>query len=292
MAGVALVAGAQEPAPRSDIATVGVTVTGRTTESPRGLAAADFRVLEDGREQTIMSVSEGPGPISIAIVLDPGDSMLGTRQRLGEQAVERMTASLTAEEEATLVMFRQKIVVAVPWTRGPEFPRMDWTLWQKIPLSDILSGVRTGLFMMDNAAHPRRAVVAITNTDEYASTYQLRQYVVTRAQSETAVYGVRTDDYSSGRPQDATAFESGGPLVSFEDVVRDSGGRILPVKTTDDTQRSSLTLLNELRHQYVIRFSTTKAFDGSYRRLKVELRKGKDLRIRHRLGYLAKAARG
>jgi VWFA-related protein len=275
-----------------ELVTIPVTVTDRSGDSvTQPLTTDHFRVREDGREQTILSVEPGPGPVSLSIVLDSADSMVGVPQRLGQQAVRHLVRALAPEDEVSLVMYRDKVIIAAPWTKAAAFPEIDWTAWQTMPSGEVLNAVRNGLFMMDLAAHPRRAVVAISSTDEVASPWPLAKYVVSKAQSETAIYGLRTEDYAAStmRAGDTGIFaESRGALVSFDDLLRDGGGRALPLRTTDDAERNAQRLIDELRMQYVIRYAPSRPLDGSYRRLKVDLRNADGLRIRHRLGYLAR----
>ena len=63
-------------------------------------------------------------------------------------------------------------------------------------------------------------------------------------------------------------------MVSFDDLVRDSGGLVLPARTTTEAERSVSTLVAMLRDQYMLRSRSKKPADDTYRRLKVELRKG------------------
>ena len=76
-------------------------------------------------------------------------------------------------------------------------------------------------------------------------------------------------------------------MVSFDDLVRDSGGLVLPARTTTEAERSVSTLVAMLRDQYVLTFTSKKPADDTYRRLKVELRKGGP-KLRYATGYLAK----
>ena len=75
-------------------------------------------------------------------------------------------------------------------------------------------------------------------------------------------------------------------MVSFDDLVRDSGGLVLPARTTTEAERSVSTPIAMLRDQYVVTFISKKPPDGTYRRLKVELRKGGH-KLRYATGYLA-----
>ena len=252
-------------------------------------------MFEDGAEQQVASVSEGRAPISVAIVLDSSDSMAGLRLQLAQQSVERVVAALAPEDEIALVTYERGVTVALPWTDRGNVPKLEWARWKTMPFSEILQGIYQALGLMNQAKHARTAVVVVSDADQAASKYGLRDFVKSRRESEAGIYGLRTADMLSGpagiggpRPggRGTTIWDSRGALVSFDDLVRDSGGRVLPARTTDEVERSVSALLSDLRDQYVVAFTSNKPADGTYRRLKVELRKGRH-KLRHRLGYLA-----
>ena len=275
------------------LVTIPVTITdaGGTPVTPE-LTAANFRVKEDGKEQAIALVSPGPGPISVSVVLDASASMIGTQHRLAERAVLHLVANLSPQDEISVVRYTQptKWAVAVPWASGANFPALDWATWPTLPFSDQLNGVRHALFTMDGARHPRRAVLSVTAMEEVASAFALSQYHATQAHSETAIYALWTEDVNQPRNrQPEGGFTSGtGRMVTFDDLLRDGGGRWFAVRNPAEAHSGVDRFLDELRKQYVIRYQPSKPFDGTPRRLKVELKDTKDLKIRHRTGYLAK----
>ena len=276
---------------------VSVTVSHRNGDAPvTGLTAADFRVFEDGREQVVTSATVEPAAMSIAIVVDSSDSMAGFRQQLAQQVVEQLVASLTADDEVAVLSYDGRITVPVPWTRPKEFPRLEWARWKTMPSNEVLQGIYQAFGLVNAAANPRTVILAISDAEQVASPYRLSQFVKNRRESETAIYGVRTADLLSGRaaiggprpgPDGTTLWESRGELISFDDLVRDSGGVVVPARTTAEVGRAVQRLVGDLRHQYVVRFTSSKPPDGKYRKLKVELRKGAH-KLRYRGGYLAR----
>lgn len=276
-----------------------VSVTNRSgTERVRGLTATDFRVFEDGVEQEVASVAEGPGPVSVAVVLDTSDGMAGRRMEMAQRSVESLVAGLAPEDEVALVTHEHGISVAVPWTDPAKFPKLEWARWKTMLSSEVLQGVYQALGLINEAKHARTAVILVSNAEQAASKYGLREFVKSRRESETGIYGLRTADLLSGsvgiggpRPgsphSNLTIWDSRGALISFDDLVRDSGGLVLPARTAPEAERSATKLVSELRNQYVVTFTSTRLADNMYRRLKVELRKTGP-KLRHRTGYLAK----
>ncbi len=293
----ALAMGAQHGPPPDTLVSVAVSVTSRSgNERVKGLTAADFRIFEDATERSIVSVSEGSVPVSIAIVLDASDSMVGVRQQLAQQAVERLAGALGTDDEISMLTYDGTIKVAVPWTAGGSVPKLEWVRWKTMPSSELLQGIYQAFGQMNEAKNARIAVIAISSAEQAASRHGLRDFVKSRREGEVSIHGLRTADLLSApagiggpRPggRGTTVWDSRGAAVSFDDLVRDSGGRVLPARTTTEVDRSVDALLTDLRTQYVVTFKSAKPFDGTYRLLKVEVRNG-SYKLRHRLGYLAK----
>ena len=60
---------------------------------------------------------------------------------------------------------------------------------------------------------------------------------------------------------------------------------IYNIDTEEDVPEAANKLVDELRNQYTLGYVPTKAFDGKYRRVKVEMNVP-GYSVRHRSGYL------
>ena len=76
-----------------------------------------------------------------------------------------------------------------------------------------------------------------------------------------------------------------GPSSILQDLVDDSGGYAFPIQDTKQALAQPDAFLDELRYQCTLGYAMSKA-DGSFRRIKVETRKG-GMKVRYRGTYLA-----
>ena len=105
-----------------------------------------------------------------------------------------------------------------------------------------------------------RAVLVVSNAEQAASKSRSPGFRQKSRESETGIYGLRT----AGSPQrrggiggprpgaphsTVTIWDSRGAVVSFDDLVRDSGGLVLPARTTTEAERSVSTLVAMLRNR-------------------------------------------
>ena len=285
-----------QPVFRSSVDVVRVNVTvqhrDRTGAVPR-LGVDDFLVREDGVVQHLDSVSHEPQAISLAVAVDASGSMLGRRRELAGEAMRTVFSALDEGDELSLVVFGKSVIVPVRWASPAALPGLDWAQWVMAEDTVLYDGVRAALGLMDAARNPQRAVLVISDGEERASTVTLRQLVSTRRQSEVQVFGFLTDppETSRGRfPTDlARHLLAAPPPQDLGAIVGDSGGVVYSIADSDRIVAATVALVSDLRAQYSIAYTTTRPLDDTYRRLKVETVR-RDLRVRHRGGYLA--ARG
>jgi VWFA-related protein len=285
-----------------DLVTVPVTVTnnGRDRFITGGLSAKDFRVIEDGIDQTITQFSSQRVPVSLCVVLDSSGSMVeASKIDVGRRTLMHLVAGLAPEDEVSLVDFADVVSVLVPWTRDRDFERLieQWTA-RKDAQTSLSDAMVRALEMMDSAANPRRAIMLLSDGFENASATPVHAAVTSRRRSEAVVYavGLQGPPPQLPGPTGSTIFDRssptarGGqdvrPLGVLPDLVGDSGGILMPVLTTADGVAAAASLLNELRYQYTIGYMPSRPLDGKYRRIKVEPTRG-GIRVRHRGGYLA-----
>src|SRR5438067_384690 len=88
----------------SDLVVLNVTVTDKRGGYAHGLKQADFKVFEDGREQTITGFSEEATPFAAALLLDVSGSMEG-RVSLARSAAIRFLDGLRPDDNVAVYSF-------------------------------------------------------------------------------------------------------------------------------------------------------------------------------------------
>ena len=105
---------------RIEVVTVTVAVTDAEGRLVTDLAQDEFELFEDGLPQTITQFTSERVPVSLAVLLDVSDSMVGLRLTDARQALDRFLFELLArEDEYALVVFNHQPTVAAPWTDDP-----------------------------------------------------------------------------------------------------------------------------------------------------------------------------
>jgi VWFA-related protein len=292
-----LVAGAsvlaQEFRSSVDLVTVPIAVSGRGGAAvTREITAADFRVFEDGVEQTVTLLDRQRLPTSVCILLDSSMSMRGWKQRLATAALDHLFRRLQPQDEVSVVSVAASVRLALPWTPAARIPRVDWDRWRVGGTTPLLDALQLALHVMNQAVNPRSVVLIVSDGLDNSSRISLSQLATTRRQSETLVYAVRTVELAvpvtpSGRPlrsESSLGAESAQDVLDW--LVGDSGGVVYDVAIPQRAEASAKAFFDDLESQYVLGYVPKKPADGTYRRLKVEPVDG-EWHVRHRGGYLS-----
>jgi Ca-activated chloride channel homolog len=281
-----------------ELVTVPLTVSGRDSAvASAPLTARDFRVFEDGVEQQITLFDQTRRPISVCIILDSSQSMRGWKQRLATAAVDHVLARLKPEDEAAVIIFSAVPHLAMPWTPTPQLPRVDWTKWEVGGSTPLIDALKDGVALIDEARNPRPVILIVSDGEENASRTPLSQIARTRRQSETLVYAIGTYDpprtQLAGDPSSnmhAAAAPRAPVTANFlPSLVDDSGGTTYDAQVPERAEAAARAFMDDLASQYTLGYTSSKPPDGKYRRLKIEPVR-KQLRVRHRGGYLASPA--
>lgn len=288
LSGLMLLGFVQQPVFKTgvEVVTIPITVTNATRDQliTTGLLAGDFRVLEDDVQQPITSLTQERRPVSLCVVVDASGSMdVSGRHRRGVQALESTVRGLEKEDELSIVRFASHADVTLRWTRGVDPRRVSWRLDPDagtVANSSIADAVKVALGQVEHAANSRRVILVISDGYENTSATPLAQVAKSREQSEVVLYG-----FGVGGPVERGY--SGAPLMNIlPRLVGETGGVYWNITTPTEADFAAMSLLNELKYQYLLAYSPTKPFDGKYRRIKVETTV-QGLAVRHRGGYLA-----
>lgn len=267
----------------TDLVTVPAIVSGRGDTLDAGeLGPSDFRVYEDGVLQHVVLVSREPRPLSVCILLDSSPSMASGRQPIAMRAVDTLLTGLTADDEATLLLFASTIRTLFPWTSAANLPPVSWLEWRLSLGTALVDALTAGLEQIDRAKNPLPVIVIVSDGVENASSRPISALVNTRRQSEALIYGIQTDlPPSRYAPPINRAFTNILPRL-----VAESGGTVARVQSPEAAETAARALLAELRSVYLIGYEPARAFDGKYRTIEVKAVNPR-LVVRHRTGYLA-----
>jgi Ca-activated chloride channel family protein len=267
---------------RTRVVTVPVTATvvdaqGRLV---RGLTRDDFQVFEDGVEQPVTQFTDERVPVSLGLLLDASDSMRGRPMTDASAAVEHFVGDLLMEEdEAFIALFNHRPRLAAAWTRPASALRQRLGTVQAGGGTAIYDAVVQAAPFFDKRARPRAALVVISDGADTASDRTLQQAREAVVRRDAFVYAVAIDEV------DAQASTRVNP-AALTDLTSPTGGYTEVVRSAQDLGPATARIAEELNSQYTIGFNPSRPPDGSWRGLRVRVKRG-GLTVRSRRGYVA-----
>jgi VWFA-related protein len=290
---LALLTGALGPAPaaaqtadasvfRSAIDYVSITAVvrdqrGRTVPS---LSREDFEVLDAGNPRPIVDLQAATAsPASVALLLDGSGSMrIGRAHDAAVAISEAILDSLNpVRDDAALFTFDTRLITLEEFTRDFRTVRAKLRHVDAFGSTSLFDAIGGTAGIVARRTQNRRAVVVLTDGLDNASAYSAGDIAPIASAIDVPVY---VFDLRAG-----TADAAAGAANPLADLARWTGGQYFAAGTPEATAQSVRSLLDELRHQYVIAFEAASA--GGYRSVEVRTRKP-GLRVRSRSGYMAR----
>jgi VWFA-related protein len=278
-----LVLSAQGPMFRGGIETVHVTVT--VTDANGRLIADltkdDFEVFEDGARVPVTQFSDKRVPVSLGLLLDVSDSMLGQPIADARAAVDRFVGELLDQgDEAFIASFNHAPRIVSQWTRPPSALRGRLNDVRPTGGTAIYDAIVSTGFLFNGRQHTRAALIVISDGADTASDYTLMQARDAVRRTDPFIYAVAID---SG---DKTRVSTRVNPDALREITGPSGGYTEVIHSASDLGPATERIANELNKQYTLGYAPTKPPDGQWRSIRVRIR-DKDYFARARRGYYA-----
>lgn len=272
----------------SNLVAVPVSVTDANGEPMRRLNAEDFQLEEEGQAQQLQSLGEpGKTPLELALLFDVSGSVR-ERFEFEKLAATRFLKEVLKPADSVTVFsigFDPKLVSE-----------------RTSSLEKIVAGL--------NALEPTKEGTAFFDTVAKAAQY-LGEHAASGARRVIVVISDGEDNHSEGhRLADAQrelqrtdtlfyAINPSGPSIRLNRIsmrghngmsalAAETGGVAFLPDRDDELEKVFRQIAAELQAQYLLGYySTNETNDGKFRRIKIQLPKRPDLRIRARQGYYA-----
>lgn len=287
LAGGALTAQDQRPRLKrpfhagTEVTSVNVTVLDGDGRLVQGLDRDAFEIFEDGERQTVTQFIGERVPVSLGIALDTSDSMFGVRLVEARAALDRfMFDLLDRDDEFFVLAFNHAPHLLTDWTAEPGVVRPVLEGLHPSGATAAYDAILAALPLFERRHQPRAALLVISDGADTASDATAREVKNALLRSDAFVYAIAIDAKAS---QPINARVNPQTLRAITDQ---SGGRTEVVLTTVDLQDATARIAEELRHQYLLGYTSTHGADGRFHSIRVRV-KGDGYKVRARNGYVA-----
>ena len=271
----------------ADEVSVGLVLVPVVVRSGAGFAKNldqdDFRLLVEGKPVRIESFERrSDAPASVVVLQDLSGSMETAGKMDWSRQITRFFCraycgleTACPGDEFSLAIFAgdEALQVEVPFTSDQSALREAVSRWKAYGTTALHDAVASMPRISLEGRNPKRFAILVTDGVDNASrlTPEQARAVVQDAQLPTYVLGL-----SAGNPYELST--EGKKIYRYADVLNllaaVTGGRYYSIANAEDLQKALTAILDDVRHQYVLGFSTG---DGAvrFRNLAVEV-KGKD----------------
>jgi VWFA-related protein len=237
-----------------------------------GLTKDDFRIVENGKAQTIASFSHADEPVTAGLVIDNSGSMRPKREAVNRAALAFIDAS-NADDEIFVTHFNDRVHPSLP--SGVPFTG-DRAVLMRALLAGPAQG-RTALYdaMVDSlreleAGHQRRkCLLLISDGGDNASHRQAPDVVDTLRGSLATIYtiGIFDDDDEDRNPR---------VLKRLAEI---SGGQSFFPKELGQVDEICRRIAADIRNRYTIAYVPSAEASNTIRKIRVEIQTEKHRKL-------------
>jgi VWFA-related protein len=257
-----------------------------------GLKQDDFQIYEDGQLQEITNFSaESNLPITLGMLIDTSGSEYFLLSAEKDAASRFFGRVLRKGDLAMVMSFDTDVDLLADFTDDRGLLNRAINRAQiNVPVGGIIvqgplptSGTGGTNFYdaVYLAAHDklsdeagRKAIIVLTDAEDTGSKVKLQDAIEAAQRTDTVVHIL-------------LVAADGGDQGVAKRLTDETGGRMIVVRSEKNLEQAFDQISEELRSQYTVSYTpTNKTHDGSYRKIKVEM-KNKDYSALSRRGYYA-----
>lgn len=265
-----------------------VTVT-RDGSRVLNLERGQFRVIDAGERQQLVTFERGEVPLTAALLVDASASMAGARLQAALRGARSFATGMAELDEAMLVLFSDRALLATDFTSEPAVFATALEQVQSEGGTALNDQLYAALLRLE-ARQGRRVVVVLSDGVDVDSVLDIAQVEEVAARSQALVYWIRLLDDKAGLGTSILSAWRGTEdhkreLEGLPRLVQSSGGRVLELPRVEEAEAAFRDILAELREQYVLGYYPSNArSDGRWHPVKIEI-DGLGLSVRTRAGY-------
>ena len=237
------------------------------------LTRAQFSVEDRSEAQDLVTFERGDIPLTAVVLQDVSSSMGGAELDIALSSSKSFIEGLQPLDRTMLLLFSDRVI------RSTEFTGFKEVL--AASLSDVKATGPTAL-------HDHLYLgLKLLERQQGSSVLTAEDVSSFAGRSQALVYWLRLPAPGlkiSSAWRDAEGYRE--DLDRLEDLVTNSGGRILELANVGEAGSAFAEVLAELRNQYVLGYyPTTRSDDGSWHPVRVRV-SGAGLKVRTRRGYI------
>jgi Ca-activated chloride channel family protein len=277
-------------AARSDLVVLSATAVDRKGRPVTNLRRDEFRVLEEGRPQSIVHFHDGDEvPARVLLLVDGSGSMGGDFKVASvKRAAEMMLDELSPVDQVALAGFDSRYFGLVAFTRDREAVRASLRRLKPFGSTALHDALDQAASDIASHGEGRRAVVVITDGVDTASGKTPDEVLERSRALDVPIYALSVvsplDDPSSPRYLHKARGQEAEGARTLARYAALSGGDAFQASSWAGLRTAAFQIARELKHQYRLGYEPP-AGPAGFRRVEVRATR-KGVTVRTRRGYV------
>jgi hypothetical protein len=266
-----------KPTYRATTAVVLVDVAVRSGAEPvTGLTTADFRLLDNGVEQSIEAVSVGAVPVDVTLLVDASPSVIENFNEFRDDA-RRLPTLLRKEDRLRVVVFDRRVVEVGPMApAGKAFDSRQIVAGEGTSILDALLYA----FLWEPVLTRRHIIVVLTDAVDTTSALTGDDIRRLAGRTDATLYLALVEP--SGPARSLGAGRPPGPVLEASVLM---GGVAHAHKSSKDFQRVFKEIFDEFKNRYVLRYEPKGVPAPGWHDIAVTVTRSPDYAVTARKGY-------
>ena len=261
----------------TDLVVLNVTVADSAGKFAHGLKRSDFKLFEDGKEQTIASFTAEETPFAAVVLLDTSGSM-ESRITMARSAAIRFLDGLRENDVAAVYHFASKIELVQEFSPSRDLAQVAFNL-KADGMTALNDAIVKAARDLSEREEKRRAIVVLSDGADTYSKASMDKALANAVAAGATIYTVDMTQIASKDRQAGAA--------ALRNFAAKTGGRYVSTPGGQMLREAFASIVEELSNQYTLTYRPTNlARDGRWREVGVKLERS-ELNARTRKGYRA-----
>ncbi len=266
----------------SSVVVLNATVTDAKGKPVTGLRQNQFRVLEDGLEQTVDFFEAEATPFAAVILMDTSGSMEGGISMARSAAINFLDG-LRADDVTAIYNFDSKVSLVQDFSNSRDIAEKVFNL-KASGMTVLNDAIYQAAVELGKRSEKRKAIIVLSDGADTKSARSADKALKAAVAVNATIYTIDMSIVNAGNNR----FQSQSALKNFAEK---SGGVFIPTPGGVAMREAFKNIVEELGVQYTLGYqpANTKK-DGKWRAIEIRVAKP-NLNIRTRKGYNAAKAR-
>lgn len=263
----------------SSLVVLNASITDKNGKTIYGLKKPDFKVFEDGREQTLEFFEAQESPFAAVILMDTSGSM-EQRVSLARSAAINFLDGLRSQDNAAIYNFDSKVSLVQDFSNSRDISEKVFDL-KANGMTVLNDAIYRAALELEKRPEKRRAIIVLSDGADTQSGSSASRALKAALHANATIYTVDMSELIGGGKD---RLQNRGVLKNFAEK---TGGKFVSTPGGIELRNTFINIVEELGNQYTFGYEPQNVKnDGKWHSIEVKVSRP-NLNIRTREGYNA-----